>query len=344
LDDQTLSHPWYIIIEGAIGVGKTTLARMLSQHFGTNLLLEVFEENPFLARFYEARAQYAFQTQMFFLLSRYRQQQEHVPLLVREGALFSDYMFDKDWLFAQLNLEGDEWAVYQQLHAALSQQISPPDLIVYLQADTETLMGRIAQRDRPYERDMDRGYIDDLNQVYDRFFPTLQGIQVLTIDTNSLNFVTDPRDFQSVVERIRSVLQEGVFQQQLPQFEAPARGERLLRQRRPLAEYQKYHIYLDRIKGFDTNLYFNYLCLSEEIGELGSVLADLWREELALKAKGQNDAIAQQEATQKWGEALESELADCMAYLLKLANYANIDLEEAYLAKMSLNSSRSWPK
>jgi len=215
VDDKAFEHPWYVIIEGAIGVGKTTLARMLSEHFRTGLLLEVFEENPFLARFYESRAAYAFQTQMFFLLSRYRQQQR-VPDMLQQGALISDYMFSKDRLFAELNLTGDEWDVYQQLQSALACQIAPPDLIVYLQADTEVLMGRIAQRDRPYERTMDREYLDELRRGYERFFEQNQPAPILFVDTNQLNFVTNLGDFQAIVDRIRAALREGVFQETLP--------------------------------------------------------------------------------------------------------------------------------
>jgi len=217
---------FYLVIEGAIGVGKTTLARMLRDHFHAQLLLEVFEENPFLARFYESRARYAFQTQMFFLLSRYRQQRQQVPQLLAQGPLISDYMFAKDRLFARLNLSGDEWEIYQQIHQALSEQIPTPDLIVYLQADTEVLLGRIAQRDRPYERDMDAEYIEALRQAYDRFFAGQQAVPVLSIDTNHLNFVTDPEDFRQVVDRIRSALQEGTFQRPLPLFETVLTGKR----------------------------------------------------------------------------------------------------------------------
>jgi deoxyadenosine/deoxycytidine kinase len=213
--EKPFRHSWYVIIEGAIGVGKTTLARMLSDHFRTGLLLEVFEENPFLARFYESRAAYAFQTQMFFLLSRYRQQQR-VPQLLQQGALISDYMFNKDRLFAQLNLAGDEWSIYEQIHAALAGQIATPDLIVYLQAETEVLMERISQRDRPYERTMDREYLEDLHRGYEQFFSGSQPSPVLFVDTNHLNFVSSSDDFLSIVDRIRSVLREGSFQQALP--------------------------------------------------------------------------------------------------------------------------------
>jgi deoxyguanosine kinase len=332
----------YIVIEGAIGVGKTTLARMLQDHLQTNLLLEVFEENPFLAKFYESRARYAFQTQMFFLLSRYRQQQEQVPRLLSLGALVSDYMFAKDWLFAQLNLVGDEWEVYEQIHTALAEQITTPDLIVYLQADTDVLMGRIAQRDRPYERAMDREYIETLRQAYEGYFAEQRDVPVLVIDTNPLNFVTNPDDFKVISGKIRSFVEEGAFQQKLLQEESDE-DEGMLSRGWPLADLQRFHIELDKSKGFNANVYFNYLCLSEEIGELGSELAKLWTMENTLIAQGLTEAQARQAALGERTPSLESELADCMAYLLKLANYTGIELEAAYLEKMRLNQDRVWP-
>jgi deoxyguanosine kinase len=338
---QNMSHSWYIAIEGAIGVGKTTLARMLRDHLRTGLLLEVFEENPFLSKFYESRAQYAFQTQMFFLLSRYRQQHQQIPQQLAQGPLISDYMFAKDWLFARLNLAGDEWEVYQQIHSALAEQIPIPDLLIYLQADTDVLMGRITQRDRPYERDMDRDYIDTLRQTYEQFF-TSQEIPVLTINTNSINFVTNPTDFQAIVERVQSALQVSRNERTLPPTEMLIQGEQLLTKGRPLSDLQKFHIVLDRDKGFITNMYFNYLCLSEEIGELASELAKVWIEEETLKGQGHSPQRAHQKAVSDQQQALESELADCMAYLLKMANYAGIDLETAYLQKMDLNRHRVW--
>ncbi len=342
MSPDTLNRPWYVIIEGAIGVGKTTLARMLSQHLGTGLLLEVFEENPFLAKFYESRARYAFQTQMFFLLSRYRQQQQQVPQLASRDALISDYMFAKDRLFAQLNLAGDEWEIYQQIHTALAEQITAPDLIVYLQADTDVLMGRIAQRDRPYERAMDGDYIEALRQAYEQYLPQQDALPVLTIDTNQLNYITNPDDLQSVVERIRSVLREGTFQQPLPEFEAEEQSEALLSSRRPLSDYQRFHVELDQIKGFNTDMYFNHLRLSEEIGELSRELARLWVAETSLVAQGSSQTQAREKALLDHRGDIESELADCMAYLLKLANYAGIDLEAAYLEKMKVNQERTW--
>ena len=343
MSQQTAQRPWYLVIEGAIGVGKTTLARMLRDRFQSGLLLEVFEENPFLSKFYQARAQHAFQTQMFFLLSRYRQQQQQVPQLLRESALISDYMFAKDRLFAELNLEGDEWDVYQQIHNALAEQIPTADLIVYLQADTEVLLGRIASRDRPYERDMDHSYIESLRQAYERYFATQQEVPTLIIDTNDLNFVTNPQDFRHILDRIRNALQESSFLHPLPQLKTLSpEGTAHLERGQTLSAFQRFHGELDQEKGFDSNLYFNYLCLNEEVGELGSELAKAWIEEETLKAQGQTEPQAHRHALASHQQGIESELADCLAYILKLANYAGIDLEGAYLDKMQLNRSRSW--
>ncbi len=315
---------------------------MLRDHFDSSLLLEVFEENPFLSKFYESRAQYAFQTQMFFLLSRYRQQQQ-VPRLIQKDTLISDYMFAKDRLFAQLNLAGDEWEIYQQLHGALAEQIPTPDLLVYLQADTDVLMGRIALRDRTYERHMDREYIDDLRQAYDRFFSAYDQSYVLTVDTNELNFVTNSGDFQTIVGQVRSVLQEGIVQKRLPQFDAYERREGQRERRRSLPEYQQIQVELDRAEGYISDLYFNYLRLTEEMGALGSELARLWQEETKLMVKGQKEESARAVALRQQRKSLETELADCMAYLLKLANYAGVDLETAYQARLNANQRQIGP-
>jgi deoxyguanosine kinase len=340
LSDESRPRSWYIAIEGVIGVGKTTLVRMLKQELHTGMLLEVFEENPFLSSFYQDRTRYAFQTQMFFLLSRYRQQQQ-VPVLMAQDALISDYMFAKDRLFAELNLHGDEWEIYHQIHGALAQQIAVPEFVIYLQADTEVLMDRITQRDRPYERNMDPGYIEDLRQAYDRFFLSYQDSPVILIDTNDLNFVTNPADFQSIVARVRSALREGPYQRKLPQFQEAERRMDDIAPRGSLSDYQKFHAEFDRSKGFITDLYFNYLCLSEEMGELGSELATLWREETELVMQGKAETKARELAIGNRRSGIQSELADCMAYLLKLANYVGVDLERAYRDKMKTNEVRS---
>ena len=214
--DQTAAMT-YIAIEGAIGVGKTTLSRLLSPRFNAGLLLEVFEENPFLADFYADRDAYAFQTQIFFLLSRYRQQREVPEQLDNNSQLIADYTFEKDALFATLNLTGDELKTYFSVHNALAEKLILPDLIVYLQAETEVLLQRIALRDRPYERDMDPDYIDTLNQTYERFFKERRwDVPVLKIDTNQLNYVAWEEDLDWVENRIRQTLKLPPYQTELP--------------------------------------------------------------------------------------------------------------------------------
>jgi len=213
----------YIAIEGVIGVGKTTLARLLQPVFEAEVLLEVFEENPFLSDFYSDRERYAFQTQIFFLLSRYHQQHSAVPSVLEHGAsLIADYTFEKDALFARINLKGDELEMYHRVHEALAEKIPLPDLIVYLRADTEVLMQRIAQRDRPYERNMEWAYIDELNQAYEGFFIDAKpGLgrgrtPVLVLDTNELDYVRNPEDLRRAEQRIRQALRLLPFQAELP--------------------------------------------------------------------------------------------------------------------------------
>ena len=208
----------YIAIEGVIGVGKTTLARMLQNTFDAEVLLEVFEENPFLSDFYGDRSRYAFQTQIFFLLSRYHQQNNNVPKTLAEGKnLISDYTFAKDALFAGINLKGDELDMYHRVHEALGEKIPKPDLLVYLQATTDTLMNRIAFRDRPYERQMERSYIDELNQAYDDFFSKPFDLTpVLKIDSNELNIIQNPEHIKLVENKIRETLGLSPFQPSLP--------------------------------------------------------------------------------------------------------------------------------
>ncbi len=207
----------YIAIEGGIGVGKTTLARLLQSALESELLLEVFEENPFLSNFYSDRKRYAFQTQIFFLLSRYHQQRAVPKMLSTGDYLIADYTFEKDALFAGINLAGDEFDVYHDVHLALAEKIPLPDLIVYLRADTDVLMQRITYRDRPYERDMERAYIDELNHAYEGFFGDgHKGAPVLTIDTNNLNYIANPEDLRWVENRIRQTLKLSPFQAELP--------------------------------------------------------------------------------------------------------------------------------
>ena len=212
----------YVAIEGVIGVGKTTLARLLQSSFDAEIILEVFEENPFLSDFYSDRERYAFQTQIFFLLSRYHQQRRTIHEIVATGKnLFADYTFAKDALFAGINLKGDELDMYHKVHDALAEKIQRPDLLVYLQASTDTLMQRIALRDRPYERQMERSYINELNVAYEDFFSKpFDHTPVLTIDTNDLNIVQNPEHLKDVENRIRQSLGLAPFQQALPLADA----------------------------------------------------------------------------------------------------------------------------
>ncbi|MCK5646000.1 MAG: deoxynucleoside kinase [Anaerolineales bacterium] len=214
----------YVAIEGVIGVGKTTLARLLQPTFKAKLILEAFEENPFLSDFYGDRARYAFQTQIFFLLSRYRQQREISSATRENENLIADYTFGKDALFARLNLSGDELATYTQVHKALAERITPPELIVFLRANTDVALQRIAMRDRSYERNMDYAYIDELNQAYEDFFSEKREQKVLIIDTNPLDFVAHTTHLENVGNRIRAALGIPPYQPELPFDEAIDKG------------------------------------------------------------------------------------------------------------------------
>ena len=336
------AHP-YVAIEGAIGVGKTTLGRILGDSLAAELLLEVFEENPFLSDFYADRARYAFQTQIFFLLSRYRQQHSVIASTISRSALVSDYLFAKDWLFAHLNLAGDELAMYERVHAILGEQIPAPALIVYLRASTDTLMDRISFRDRSYERQMSRDYIDDLRLAYDRFFADYTDAPVLTLDTDGLDIVRDPEARAEVVAKVKSALRLDSYQLPLPDVDTPEvamlpAGDG----GRRLGDFQRLHRAMDREKGFVADLFFNYICLTEEVGEIGRVLKHTWRQQTVLLPQVGNRQEAHDRALDTAKGDLQTELADALAFLLKIANDAGIDLELAYLRKMDENWRRSW--
>ncbi len=340
-------HP-YVAIEGVIGVGKTTLARLLQPELGGEVLLEEFEENPFLSDFYGDRARYAFQTQIFFLLSRYRQQALRIPPALRRGAVITDYTYAKDSLFAHLNLQGDELAMYERVHEALSEKIPVPDLLVYLRADLDVLMGRIAARDRPYERNMDPDYIEELRVAYEEFVAGYNQAPVLVVDTNKLNIVHNLDDLGSVVQRVKSSLEYGTYQAQLPGVGAlaGAKPEAILDELEVgphrLTDFQQFHVSLDAEKGFDPDPFLNFIALSEEIGELARALKRMWVKQGTLQQAGRPEPEARTEALAEHRAKIQEELADSLAYLLKLSNYAGVDLEKAYLEKMSQNAGRTW--
>tara|TARA_B100000678_G_C18179899_1_gene490727 strand:+ start:629 stop:1270 length:642 start_codon:yes stop_codon:yes gene_type:complete len=194
---------YYIAIEGAIGVGKTSLANLMSKELGARLVLEEFEENPFLPDFYKDPERYAFQTQLFFLLQRYRQQQELRQVDMFQNLLVTDYMFVKDRLFASLNLNEKEMQLYDTVANLLERNIIKPDLVIYLQADTDTLMKNIATRGREMEQEITWDYIDALNQVYTEYFFRYQETPLVIINTSNIDFVHNENDLKEVINYIR---------------------------------------------------------------------------------------------------------------------------------------------
>ena len=194
---------YYVAIEGVIGVGKTSLSGLLEDRLNAKLVLEKFDENPFLSDFYIDPERYAFQTQLFFLLSRYRQQQELRQINVFHNLVISDYMFVKDRLFASLNLDEKEMSLYDSIAKILEKNIINPDLVIYLQADTQKLMERIVMRDREFEKNMSPDYIEGLNQVYNEYFFRFQDCPLLIINTNDIDFVHNEEDLEEVISYIR---------------------------------------------------------------------------------------------------------------------------------------------
>jgi deoxyadenosine/deoxycytidine kinase len=194
----------YVVVEGVIGVGKTSLARLLTERLQARLVLEEVEENPFLKDFYQDRERYAFQTQMHFLFSRYQQQRSLRQMELFSERMVSDYLFQKDRIFASLNLSDRELALYERLVGWLELEVMKPDVVVYLQANPDVLMSRIARRGRTFERDMERGYIRQLNEAYNHFFFHYVDSPLLVVNTNGIDFVNNSEDFEDLLERIVS--------------------------------------------------------------------------------------------------------------------------------------------
>ncbi len=196
--------PWrYIVVEGVIGVGKTSLVKLLVARTGARVNLEVVEDNPFLAKFYRDRTGFAFQTQIFFLLSRFRQQQDLFQHDLFSRLMVSDYLFAKDRIFANLNLAEDELTLYDQLATILEQRILKPDLVIYLQASTPTILRRIDGRGRAYERDMDPDYIAALNTAYNFYFHHYDGGPLLVVNADELDYVGVPQDLDLLLDQLR---------------------------------------------------------------------------------------------------------------------------------------------
>lgn len=200
------SHLNFLAVEGVIGVGKTALCELLAKAWNGRLILEEIDENPFLPKFYENRTLYAFQTQAWFLLSRYRQLSEAVAQQdLFHHVTISDYLFAKDRVFANINLDDDELTLYNHIAGFLEAQVPRPDIVVYLQASSEVLLRRIAKRGRTYEFNMDAGYIRLLNEAYNQFFFHYRHSPLLVINTNGIDFVNDRADLEELVGQIVKV-------------------------------------------------------------------------------------------------------------------------------------------
>jgi deoxyadenosine/deoxycytidine kinase len=204
-EDTRLNPPadiHHIAIEGVIGAGKTTLAQMLSQRLGARLVTEQFEQNPFLPKFYEDPEHYAFQTQIFFLLSRYKQQQELFQADLFHSHIVTDYIFEKDKIFAYLTLQDEELKLYESLLSTIDKTIPQPDLVVYLQSGVERLMTNIRRRQRKMEENMSEEYIRELNEAYNYFFFRYKSSPLLIVKATDIDFVGNPDDFEELLGQI----------------------------------------------------------------------------------------------------------------------------------------------
>ena len=192
----------YIAIEGVIGAGKTSLAKKLSERLNANLILEEFETNPFLEKFYDDRRRYAFQTQMFFLINRYKQQEQLGQEDLFAKYIVSDYIFDKDQIFAYLNIDGEELKLYESLFPLLQRSLRKPDLVVFLQSSTDRLMHNIKKRGRKVERNLTRGYIEELSEAYNNFFFKYNNTPLLIVNSTEIDFINRQKDFDELFNQV----------------------------------------------------------------------------------------------------------------------------------------------
>lgn len=197
--------PKYLVVEGPIGVGKTSLVTRLADQLSGKAILEESENNPFLLRFYNDRRRWAFQTQLFFLLSRYRQQEDMAQHELFSNVTITDVFLPKDRIFASLNLSPDELVLYEQVYGLLRGRLPNPDLVIYLHAETDVLMQRVNQRGREYEKELSWEYLDALNRAYNEFFFAYADTPLLVIQTTEIDFVKNPSDLSNLIRQIRQM-------------------------------------------------------------------------------------------------------------------------------------------
>ena len=195
----------FIAIEGVIGAGKTSLTKVLSNRLHAGVVLEEFEENPFLEKFYADPKKYAFHTQIYFLMSRYRKQREIAQIDLFNSRVITDYLFVKDRIFAEVNLNEEEYALYDKIYSILAVDVPRPDLVIYLQAGPEALYKRIRQRGRVYERDIDFEYIERLCEAYNTFFFHYNSSPMLIVNIKGFDFLANPKDLDLLCNEIKSL-------------------------------------------------------------------------------------------------------------------------------------------
>ena len=202
--DKPRIEPRLIAVEGAIGAGKTSLARLLSETYGSKLILEKDSDNPFLANFYQNRETLAFQTQIFFLLGRYNQYFDLAQMDLFNSSVLIDYLFPRDRIFAELNLKEHELRLYEQIFNLLKTKIPKPDLVIFLQASSDILTKRVKERAREYEKAIDYNYLDEVNRAFNNFFFYYSETPLLVINTNEIDFVKKKGDLNQLIQKINS--------------------------------------------------------------------------------------------------------------------------------------------
>ena len=197
-------EPRFIAVEGAIGAGKTSLVSLLEQQYGARVILEDNDSNPFIAKFYEDQETYSFQTQIFFLLSRYNQYMELAQRDLFNSVVVIDYLFQRDKIFAQLNLEDHEYRLYEQIFNLIGPKAPKPDLVIFLQASTDVLLERVSKRGREYESFMDPDYLDSVNKAFNNFFFYYSDTPLLVINTNEIDFVEKKCDLEELINKVNN--------------------------------------------------------------------------------------------------------------------------------------------